>query len=116
MVIGLNIIEEEKEDIVTLRVAGRIDATSSPALEKKISELIQTGHKKILIDFTKVDYLSSAGLRLMLSSTKKIKAQGGRLVFSGMSTGVMEIIKMAGFERILDIHSTEKDAWNVLKT
>jgi anti-anti-sigma factor len=116
MATGLNIQEEEKENIVILRAAGRLDATSSPVLEKKVNEIAQTNRKKILIDFAKIEYLSSAGLRLMLSATKKMKAQGGCLAFSGMNDEVMEIVKMAGFERILNIYSSEKDALNALET
>lgn len=116
MVFGLNIHEENKENLVVLRLEGRVDATSSPLLERKIASVIELGVKKILMDFSKVDYLSSAGLRLMLSGTKKLKTQEGRLVFSGINDEVMEIIKMAGFEKILDLFSTEREAVKALKS
>ena len=67
-------------------------------------------HVQLLLDFTDVDYLSSAGMRLLLSATKKLKAREGVLLLSGVGEEVMEIIKMAGFEKILAIFSSEKEA------
>ena len=111
MPINLNVVEEVKDDRVVLRLEGRLDASSSPVLEGKLQELI--GNKfKILVDFSKVDYLSSAGMRLLLASTKKIKSTKGKLIFFSINDEVMEIIKMAGFERILNICINEQEAQN----
>jgi anti-anti-sigma factor len=107
-------IEEHGEKKI-LRIAGRIDATTTSILEKYISDLFSKHHKWILMDFGKVDYLSSAGMRLLLSSTKKCKTLQGKLVFCNMNEDVMEIIRMAGFERILPIYSNEKEALDSLK-
>jgi anti-anti-sigma factor len=107
---GLNVKIEEEQDKTILRVEGRLDAASSPNLENKLNELIKAGKKRLLLDFTKVDYLSSAGMRLLLSVTKKLKSIDGKLNFCSVNEEVMEIIKMAGFERILAIYLTEKDA------
>lgn len=112
---GLNITIDEINFIKVVRIAGRIDATSTPVLDKKINALLDEKQQLILIDFEKVDYLSSAGMRLLLSATKKLKTRGGQLVFCNMSEEVMEIIKMAGFERILTICSTEREALKILE-
>jgi anti-sigma B factor antagonist/stage II sporulation protein AA (anti-sigma F factor antagonist) len=58
------------------------------------------------MDFTNVEYLSSAGMRLLLSGTKKTKSLGGKFVICSLTDDVMEIIKMAGFNHILHIVST----------
>lgn len=107
---GLNISIEDKSGKKILHVEGRLDATSSPLLEERLSELIANNELHLLIDFSKVDYLSSAGMRLMLSNTKKQQAKKGSLVFYNLSEDVMEIIKMAGFEKILSIYPSEEDA------
>ena len=98
-----------------LRLEGRIDAVSSAILEKSLVEAIDKQHSKIALDFTKVDYLSSAGMRLLLSMTKKLKSVEGNLCIFSIHDDVMEIIKMAGFERILSIHPLESDAIAALK-
>ena len=110
MAIGLNISEDSHGDVVILRLEGRLDAASSPHLEDAINTLLNSQKKKILIDFAKVEYLSSAGMRLLLSATKKVKSIDGVLHFCFINDEVMEIIKMAGFEKILSIFPTEREA------
>ncbi len=87
-----------------------MDAVSSPLLEKKLHSLMEEKHFTLLLDFTRIDYLSSAGLRLLLSFSKKLKAKGGSLILFSLSEDVVEVIKMAGFERILKIYPTERQA------
>lgn len=111
---GLNIEVEDSKEKKIIHIDGRLDAASTPILEKKLTQLISDGHKFILMNFSKVDYLSSAGMRLLLSATKKLKAIGGKITFCNMSDDVMEIIKMAGFEKILNIYNNENEALEAL--
>ena len=107
---GLDIKVEYYEKKIILRLDGRLDASSSPILERTMEELIKKSHNIIILDFTSLDYLSSAGMRLLLSYTKKLHIAGGNLYCCCMSGEVMEIIKMAGFEKILRIFHSEKAA------
>ncbi len=107
---GLEIEMDEVDKKVILRLDGRLDAISAPLLEKKMNNLLQEGHKELILDFSKVDYLSSAGMRLLLSATKKWKAMKGHLVLFSIQEDVMEILKMAGFERVLTIFNVEQEA------
>lgn len=109
MGLGLNIAIEEVGGKCVLRLEGRIDAVTSPSLEKEIAHLFEGGHKHMLLDCLKVDYLSSAGMRLLLSSTKKFKGAKGHFALCNLEDEVMEIIKVAGFERVLEIYSSEAD-------
>lgn len=111
MSVSLNVVEEAKDTHTILRLEGRLDASSAPILEGKLGEHIKE-NGKLLVDFSKVDYLSSAGMRLLLSATKKMKAVTGKLIFFSINDEVMEIIRMAGFERILSISSNEMEAVN----
>lgn len=114
MALGLNVSFDQQPKRTLVRLEGRLDATTTPQLEKKILSFIEKEKQKLLIDFSKIDYLSSAGMRLLLSATKKIKAHGGKLVFSAMNDEVMQIVKMAGFDKILEIYSTESEALKAL--
>ncbi|MDN3506759.1 MAG: STAS domain-containing protein [Simkaniaceae bacterium] len=109
MGIGVEITAELEGDIHVVTLDGRIDAATTPVVEKKLANLLEASDK-MAIDCSGVDYLSSAGMRLFLSMTKKMAAKEGKLAFFGMTDDVMEIIKMAGFERILKIFSTKKEA------
>ncbi|GAB4184493.1 MAG: STAS domain-containing protein [Simkaniaceae bacterium] len=107
---GLSIDIELIDNKTVLRLNGRLDAASAPILEDKIKELMNKNQKQLVIDFTGLDYLSSAGMRLLLAYTKKIKSMDGSLNCCCINEEVMEIIKMAGFEKILRIFNTEKSA------
>lgn len=107
---GLTFETEEQEGKLIFRLSGRLDATSSPNLESKVTEQIESGHKNLVLDFGNVEYLSSAGMRLLLSATRRLANNGGKLCICTVDDEVMEIIKVAGFERILNIYSTEKEA------
>ena len=107
---GLTFETEEQDGKLIFRLNGRLDATSSPNLESKLNEEIESGHKQILLDFGNIDYLSSAGMRLLLSATRRLSGAGGKLALCSIGDDVMEIIKVAGFERILNIYATEQEA------
>ncbi len=109
MGIGVEITVEQEGDVYIVMLDGRIDASTTPIVEKKLANLLDIS-KKIIVDFTDVGYLSSAGMRLLLSMTKKMQAKEGQAVFFAMSDDVLEIIKMAGFERILKIVKTKSEA------
>jgi anti-anti-sigma factor len=105
---------EEKGDVIVVRVKGRLDAASSPQLEKKIDAIIASGHFKLLLNLSGVDYLSSAGMRLMLSISKKLKHLEGKIVACNLQDEVMEVIKMAGFHQVLEIYPSEEEGFNHL--
>jgi anti-anti-sigma factor len=105
---------EEKGDVVVVRVNGRLDAASSPQLEKKINSIIDSGHFKLILNFSGVEYLSSAGMRLMLSVSKKLKHLEGKVVACSLNDEVMEVIKMAGFHQILELYPNEEESFSHL--
>lgn len=110
MSIGLRIELEEIEQRVVLRIDGRLDAASAPILERKINSLFEEHHYHLILDFTRIDYLSSAGLRVLLASMKKAKSKNGDLILFSLQEDVLAVIKMAGFDKILHICSNEKEA------
>ncbi len=110
MSVGLHVELEEIDRKIILRLDGRLDAATTPVLERKIDSLIAENRNHLLLDFLHIDYLSSAGMRLLLSAAKKLKAKKGVLLIFSVSEDVMEIIKLAGFERILQIFESEQDA------
>lgn len=107
---GLVMIKEDRRgDILILRMSGRLDAISSPSAETKVFDFINKGQNKLLIDLAGVDYLSSAGMRMLLSISKKLKALSGKLVISTVTVNVMDVLKMSGFDHVLELAMTEED-------
>lgn len=105
----MNFSQDEQAGTVLIRCEGRLDATSSPQLETFMNSLVDKKKNRIVIDFSRIDYLSSAGMRLLLSMTKRLKSADGKLALCAVHDDVMEIIRMAGFEQILNIYDSEQD-------
>ncbi|MBT3394455.1 MAG: STAS domain-containing protein [Waddliaceae bacterium] len=111
----VTVVDEKKGEVLVLNVGGRLDAASSPIIEKSVFEFIDAGNRKIVLNFSGVAYLSSAGMRLLLSSTKRLKSLEGNIVVCCLSDMVMDVIKMAGFDHILNIQASEDEALKVFE-
>lgn len=105
---NLNI--EQKGSVLILRFKGRLDAVSSPMVERKIFETINEGRSNLILDMSHVEYLSSAGMRMLLSTTKKLRTMSGKLALCNVTTSVIDILKMSGFDHALLLFKTEEEA------
>jgi anti-anti-sigma factor len=106
----IDVKEEKKGDVLVLHFNGRLDAISSPAAEKVVFEYINNGQHKLLLDFSGVAYLSSAGMRMLLSTTKKLKTLSGKLVVCSITSNVMDVLKMSVFDHVLELSKNEDEA------
>jgi anti-anti-sigma factor len=97
----MEIIKTQSPEALELRLRGRLDASWADHLGKAIDEAIRAGSHQIELNFAQVDYLSSAGLRLLLKYYKQLKAVQGRLAITQPSGGAQAILKMAGFAEML---------------
>ncbi len=86
---------------LTLGIEGRLDTTTAPTLEEEVKGAI-AGVTSLVFDFSKLDYISSAGLRVLLSTQKQMSKQGD-MKLTGVSPEVMEIFEVTGFNDILTI-------------
>ena len=90
-----------KADALSVTVEGRIDTTTAPELEKEIKDSLD-GVKSLVLDFETVEYISSAGLRVLLS-TQKIMNKQGEMKLINVNSDIMEIFEVTGFSDILTI-------------
>lgn len=86
---------------LTIYVTGRVDTVTAPELEKVITESVQ-GVRTLILDFKKLEYISSAGLRVVLAAQKLMSKQG-KLTLVNVSKDIKDIFDMTGFSEILDI-------------
>ena len=104
----MQIQREEKSGATIFHISGRLDAPNSPVVEEHVQREIALEPAKMIFDLTEVDYLSSAGLRILLAATKRLGA--GKVAIYGAAARVMETIRMAGFDKVLEIASNEDEA------
>jgi anti-anti-sigma factor len=93
----LTITSESTEGATVVHVTGRMDAVAAPQFEQACAQWIGTGASKLVIDFTNLDYISSGGLRAILSAGKALHAGGGALALSGPEGVVKNVLTVAGF-------------------
>lgn len=91
---------------VVVTIAGRLDAVTSPEYEKKVRELIDGGSHRLVVDFEKLDYISSAGLRGLLVTAKMLKGKGGQLRFANVQGGVRSVFDMSGFGAMFQVEDS----------
>ena len=92
---------KRNEDATIIELAGRLDTTTAPALDKTVSEDLRDV-KKLTLDLKGLEYISSAGLRVLLAAEKKMHKVGGMKLINVCET-VMEVFEMTGFADILTI-------------
>lgn len=102
----MNIQVEEHGDIVVVKLIGRLDSFTSPKVDSQL-RAISVQHKKIVLNFNDLDYISSAGIRVVLSLSKQLEANEGKLVICCVSEDILEIIKLTGFDQVLKIYNSE---------
>lgn len=86
---------------MTLTVAGRLDTTTAPELEKALDSVLD-GTKELVFDMTGLEYISSAGLRVILKAQKAMNAQGSMKLI-GVNDSIMKVFDITGFLDILTI-------------
>jgi anti-anti-sigma factor len=106
----LEIKTQHRENITVMRVSGRIDTATAPALEQAINQEIEHQSRKILLDFSQVSYISSGGLRVLLATAKKLKNPDDRFGLCCLTAEVTKILRLAGFTSIFAISPSEGDA------
>jgi stage II sporulation protein AA (anti-sigma F factor antagonist) len=95
---------QESGQAWVVSVAGKLDAVSAGDYEKAISQLISDGKIRFVVNFAGLTYISSAGLRVLLSTAKQLKPKGGIALFANLQDNVQEVFEMTGFSSILGVH------------
>ena len=106
----MEITETKQNEVSIFKLNGRLDSNTSPELEKKLSDAMEDGAKSMVIDFEDLDYISSAGLRIILKTTKDLKRSEGNIILCAMQDYVKEVFEIAGFDSFLPIEPTMDQA------
>jgi anti-sigma B factor antagonist len=106
----LEIIKETYNNIDIYRLKGQLDSNSSPEFEQRIFQAISNGSKNVVVDFKCLDYISSAGIRVILRATKAIKRKDGQIMLCCMHDYVKEVFDISGVGSLLSIVATLDDA------
>ncbi len=104
----LTAIEDGAISVVAFE--GNLDTNTSPEAEAFLDDLLQKGIQKLVIDFQKLEYVSSAGLRVLLGLAKKMSGSGGEIRLCGLNKTVREVFDVSGFSTLMKIVDNRSEA------
>ena len=106
----MEISTQDYEKASVMAVSGRVDSATAPELETGLKQLVEAGKTQIVLDLKNVEYMSSAGLRAMVSTLKAVKRVNGDLRLATPSPRVEEVLRLAGLTAIFSIHLSRDEA------
>ena len=84
-------------------VSGRLDTPASVLAQEEMAPLMENADKEIVLDFARLDYISSSGLRLLLTLRKQAAARGGNVIIEHVSEEILKVLTMTGFVNIFEV-------------
>lgn len=110
----LSISKINSSDPAIIKIEGRIDGITSKQIQTEIEDVLATGIKNLILDFSGVYYLSSAGIRVFISEMKKLNKTGGQLFFVSPSSHILEIFKISGLTTVFKVFDSYQEITNFL--
>jgi anti-anti-sigma factor len=107
---NMEITTRTQGDVRIVAIRGKLDSITSPQAQQALEGILTDGARKLAVDFSALDYISSAGLRVLLGAAKQLKSKGGALRMFGLNDTVREVFEISGFSTILAVHGTEAEA------
>jgi anti-anti-sigma factor len=111
----MEIIVTNESDIFIFSIQGRLDAVSVPELEERLNRWFEQSETKLIFDLDRLDYISSAGLRVFLTTAKKMKARGGKLCMARLRENVKNVFTISGFITLIPAFDTLGAAQDAIK-
>ena len=102
----MKIAKFEKEGVVGLKIDGRLDAKTASEAEATVKAVLKAGCQQLLFDLSGMDYISSAGLRVILMAVKELRSKQGKVALCALTPYVKEIFDVSNFSSIIPITDT----------
>ncbi|WP_291329662.1 STAS domain-containing protein [Desulfovibrio sp. UCD-KL4C] len=102
----MELSNKKVEEALVVGLKGRLDALTSPSFEETICQFIKKGDTKIVLDLGELEYISSAGLRAILSTAKRLKADNGAIAFANITGMISEVFEISGFGSMFNLYSS----------
>lgn len=106
----MEIHEERNDGVLVVAPTGRVDTTTSDDLERRLLRHVEAGERRLVIDMVGIEYISSAGLRVLLLLAKKLRAAEGELVLCALGPAVRQVFELAGFLPIFRLEASREQA------
>ena len=105
----MNIREDLVGDVTVVEVMGRIDSTTAPVLGEKLTGALATPQRRVVLDLRQLEYISSAGFRVLLLAAKRAEEAGSRFVLCSVSGKVRQLFDLGGFLDLFPISASREE-------
>lgn len=106
----MEITTRESGDVMVVDLTGRLDTQTSGSAADELNRVTEQGKNKLLLNLNGLEFISSAGLRVLLRTSKQVQGADGKLMVCQANGVVKEVMELSGFESFLQMHETEEDA------
>lgn len=106
----IEVAEERDAGALVLLPVGRLDSANARSFESMVMDRVGSGEKRVVVDFSRLSFISSSGMRVLLLAAKKLHASQGKLVLCAMADHIHEVFRISGFDRIIPIRDTRESA------
>ena len=110
---NIEVVEERNNDVLVLLPVDRLDSTNVRAFESIVMDHISKGEQRMIVDFSRLNFISSSGLRVLLIAAKKLSATQGKLVLCDMQEHIHEVFMISGFDQLIPIQNSRKASMNL---
>lgn len=106
----MHITTRDLREVKVVELKGELDLNTSPEAEIRLKQIRETGVKKILLNLEKLEFISSAGLRVLLATAQEMRAVGGNMRVCSLNETVKEVFNISGFNTLLMVFDNEAKA------
>ena len=111
----MEVHEKDEDGVWVLQATGRLDSYSSRDFEQSVNQAIETRDGGLVLDMEGLDYVSSAGLRVLLMAAKQMRGKARPLALCGMRSNVREVFDISGFSSLFEIYGELDAAVNAVR-
>jgi len=105
----MDLKEEQVGGVTVVQVKGRLDSTTSPLLGERLTAMLGAARARVLLDFSQLEYISSAGFRVLLQAAKRADQSAARLVLCGVTGKVRQLFDLGGFLDLFTITGSREE-------
>jgi len=106
----MEIVKRQVNDVLVIAPHGNLDFNNATGFQETVTSLIDDGVQKVLIDFSNLSFISSAGLRVLIVLTKLLQQKRGALALSSMNEQILEVFSISGFNKLFSVYPSEEEA------
>lgn len=106
----IDVREERDGEVLILVPVGRLDSANADSFESVVMDHVGKGVRRMIVDFSRLDFVSSSGSRVLLIVAQALKAEAGALVLCAMRDHIKEVFEVSGFSQIIAIRDSREEA------